>query len=206
VHAYLNGREQVPSNADPGSCIAECGSIFGELLLTDLLLAEAHSDEERRAVLTVILDEFGMAAFQVSARVWFEQSMYDAIEAGRFLDGESVSELWTAARTRIYGEAVEWLPEMKWEWTMKLHYYIPNYRFYNYPYVFAQLFVFALYRLYKEQGPEFAPKLRSLLSAGSSRSPKQLAEELGFDLTSEKFWEKGMRQAEEFLEMLERTL
>ena len=206
VHAYLYSRAQQPCNADPGSCIAECGSIFGELLLTDQLLSSAKTKEERRAVLAVVLDEFGMAAFQVSARVWFEQGMYDAISAGRFLDGETVSELWTGARDRIYGDAMEWLPEMKWEWTMKLHYYIPNYRFYNYPYVFAQLFVFALYRLYQEQGVEFAPKLRSLLAAGSSRSPQELAQELGFDLSSEEFWEKGMLQAEEFLAMLEATL
>lgn len=206
VHAYLYSRAQRPSNCDIGSCIAECGSIFGELLLTERLLSEAGSKEERREVLTVILDEFGMAAFQVSARVWFEQSLYDAIRSGRFLDGDRISELWTAARERIYGDAVEWLPEMRWEWTMKSHYYIPNYRFYNYPYVFAQLFVFALYRLYKEQGAAFVPRLRKLLAAGSSRSPADLAAELGFDLGSEAFWEKGMRQAEEFVAMLEGTL
>ncbi|MBA7657520.1 hypothetical protein ES703_65458 [subsurface metagenome] len=96
-----------------------------------------------------MLDSFGMSAFQVSARVFFEQSMYDAIEEGRFLDGKTVAGLWTAARDKIYGNAVDWLEVMKWEWTMKVHYYMPNRRFYNYPYVFAKLFVFALYRLYK---------------------------------------------------------
>ena len=89
---------------------------------------------------------------------------------------------------------------------MKHHYYIANYRFYNYPYVFAQLFVFALYRIYKEEGERFIPKLKRLLAAGSSKSPRDLAMELGFDLTTEKFWEKGMQQASKFIEMLERTL
>ena len=166
VHAYLGTRAQRPSNNEIGSCIAECGSIFGELLLTEQLLKGAKSKEEKKAILTVILDEFGMTAFQVSARYFFERSMYEEIEKGTFLDGETVSRLWTTARDDIYGDAVEWLPEMRWEWTMKLHYYIPNYRFYNYPYVFAQLFVFSLYRLYKEQGREFVPKLKALLSAG----------------------------------------
>jgi oligoendopeptidase F len=106
----------------------------------------------------------------------------------------------------IYGDAVEWLEVMKWEWTMKVHYYMPNRRFYNYPYVFAKLFVFALYRLYKEQGEEFVPKMKSLLAAGSSRSPRQLGLELGFDIRTEEFWEKGMRQAEMFIDMLEETL
>jgi len=203
VHAYLGTRNQTPLNYEIGSCIAECGSVFGELLLTDKLLSKAKTKEEKQIVLTTVLDEFGMAAFQVSARVWFEQSMYDLIKEGKFLDGSTVAKLWTHARDKIYGDVIEWLPEMQWEWTMKPHYYIPNYRFYNYPYVFAQLFVFSLYRLYKEQGIKFVPKMKKLLAAGSSKSPAVLAKEIGLDITTEEFWKKGILQAEEFVNQLE---
>jgi oligoendopeptidase F len=206
IHAYLGSRAQKPSNYEIGSCIAETGSIFGELLLTERLLSKTKTKEEKQAILANVLDEFGMAAFQVSARVFFEQSMYDTIKRGKFLDGETVAKLWVAARDKIYGDSVDWLGVMKWEWTMKVHYYIANYRFYNYPYVYAQLFVFALYRLYKEEGESFVPKLKRLLAAGSSKSPRELAAELGFDITDERFWEKGMKQAEEFIDMLEETL
>jgi len=206
IHAYLGSRAQKPSNYEIGSCIAETGSIFGELLLTERLLSKAKTKEEKQAILANIQDEFGMAAFQVSARVYIEQSMYYAIKRGEFLDGETVAKLWVAARDKIYGDSVNWLDVMKWEWTMKLHYYIANYRFYNYPYVFAQLFVFALYQLYKEQGERFIPKLKRLLAAGSSKSPRELGAELGFDITDETFWEKGMKQAEKFIDMLEENL
>lgn len=206
IHAYLGSRAQKPSNYEIGSYIAETGSIFGELLLTERLLSKAKTKEEKQAILANILDEFGMAAFQVSARVFFEQSMYDAIKRGEFLDGETIAKLWVAARDKIYGDSVNWLDVMKWEWTMKPHYYIANYRFYNYPYVFAQLFVFALYQLYKEQGERFIPKLKRLLAAGSSKSPRELGAELGFDITDETFWEKGMKQAEKFIDMLEENL
>jgi len=206
IHDYLMSRAQKASNCEVGSCVAETGSIFGELLFIEKLLSNAKTKEERQAILMGIWDEFGMAAFQVSARVFFEQSMYDSIKEGRFLDGEMISKLWVIARDKIYGDAVEWLDVMRWEWTMKLHYYLANYRFYNYPYVYAQLFVFALYRLYKEEGKAFVPKLKRLLAAGSSRSPRELAAELGFDITSEDFWTKGMLQAEEFLCLLEETL
>lgn len=206
AHAYLGTRAQKPSNYEVGACIAEVGSIFGELLLTERLLAKAKSKEEKQAILATVLDGAGMAAFQVSARFFFEQSMYDAIKEGKFLDGNTVAALWTAGRDKIYGDSVEWLPEMKWEWTMKVHYYMPNFRFYNYPYVFAQLFVYALYRLYKEQGKEFVPKLKTILSAGSSRSPRDLAADVGFDITTEEFWQKGIDQYAEFIKMLEDAL
>jgi oligoendopeptidase F len=206
IHAYLGSRAQKPSNYKIGSCIAECGSNFGELLLFDRLLSKTTTKEEKQAILATVLDSFGMSVFQVSARVFFEQSMYDTITEGGFLDGETVASLWTAARDKIYGDAVDWLEVMKWEWTMKVHYYMPNYRFYNYPYVFAKLFVFGLYRLYKEQGEAFVSKLKSLLAAGSSKSPWQLGKELGLDIRTEEFWMKGMRQVEEFIDMLEETL
>jgi oligoendopeptidase F len=69
--------------------------------------------------------------------------------------------------------------------------------------VFAQLFVYALYKLYQEQGPAFVPKMKALLSAGSSRSPAQLAKDQGFDITTEGFWQKGIDQAVVFLERME---
>jgi len=206
VHAYLGSRAQNPSNLEIGSCIAETGSIFGELLLTERLLSKAKIKGEKQAILANILDEFGMATFQVSARVFFEQSMYETIERGEFLDGKTVAKLWVAGRNKIYGDSVDWLDVMKWEWTMKPHYYRANYRFYNYPYVFAQLFVFALYKLYKEQGKSFVPKLKKLLATGSGKSPRELAAELGFDITNERFWEKGITQAEEFINMFEENL
>jgi len=206
IHDYLASRAQKPTNCEVGSCIAETGSIFGELLLTERLLKKAKTKEEKQAILATVLDEFGMTTFQVSARVFFEQSMYDAIKRGQFLDGKTIAKLWVAARDKIYGDFVEWLDVMEWEWTMKPHYYMANYRFYNYPYMFAQLFVFALYRLYKEQGKSFVPKLKGLLAAGSSKSPHELSDELGFDITDETFWEKGIKQAEEFIDILEETL
>jgi oligoendopeptidase F len=80
-----------------------------------------------------------------------------------------------------------------------------NHRFYNYPYVFAQLFVFAIYRLYREEGKNFVPRFKNLLAAGSSKSPRELADKLGFNIAEQKFWMKGIKQAEEFIHMLEDT-
>ncbi|MFW9944731.1 MAG: M3 family metallopeptidase [Candidatus Sifarchaeia archaeon] len=206
LHAYLGTRAQNPSNYEIGSCVAETGSIFGELLLTEKLLAHAGTREEKLVVLATILDQFGQAAFQVSARVFFETSIYEQMEKGKFLDGEKLSDLWIEARDRVYGDAIEWMSEMRYWWTMKLHFYIPNYRYYNYPYVYAQLFVYAMYRLYKEQGQEFVPKLKKLLAAGSSKSPRELAAEMGFDVTTTEFWQKGIDQFSEFIEMFQMAL
>ena len=201
VHAYLGSRAQKPSNFEIGSCIAECGSVFGELLLAERLLSQAETREEKLAVLVKVLDGFGGAVFRISVRFFFEKSVYDALKEGEFLSCEKASELYTIARDSIFGESVVWQDATELEWATSIHYYYR--RFYSYPYTFAQLLVFALYKLYKEQGREFVPKMKGLLSAGSSRSPAELIAELGFDIGEEAFWMKGIRQAEEFIEILE---
>ena len=206
IHDYLASREQTYINVHPGYTVAETASTFGELLMTDLLLEKAETKEEKMAIIAHVLDEAGQAAFQVSARIFFEKSLYAAIEKGEHLDGKTVSKYWCAGRDKIYGDSVEWFEEMDWEWTMKGHYYIPNFRFYNYPYVYAQLFVYALYQTYKKEGKSFVPKFKKLLSSGGSVSPEELGDIVGLDITKPDFWKLGIKQYEDFVNQLENLM
>jgi len=206
THDYYYERRQTMMNMDIPSIVAETASIFGELLLTDLLLSKPKSDEERMAVLCHVLDDAGMVIFQVTARAWFEQSLYDAITKGEYLDYKGICRRWTQARDRIYGTDVSWFDELEAEWTMKPHYYFSNYRFYNYPYVYAQLFVYAVYEKYLQEGKGFVPKFKEALSAGSSLSPAQIGELVGLDVTDPSFWELGFKRFEHFLTELEKVV
>jgi oligoendopeptidase F len=199
-------RNQTLLNTNVPSAVAETASIFGELLLTDMMLGGTKSDVERKALLCLILDEAGMTTFQVTARVWFEQALYNSIEQGEFLDYKTICSHWTKARDRIYGDAVSWFPEMEAEWTMKPHYFMANYRFYNYPYVYAQMFVYSLYERYLEEGKAFVPKLIGLLSAGSSKSPLELAQTVGLDVADPCFWRGGINVFERFIADLEKVV
>lgn len=206
IHDYLAVEEQTYFNFHPGYTVAETASTFGELLMTDLLLEKAKSKEEKLAILAHVLDDAGQAAFQVSARVWFEQGLYNAIEKGENLDGKTISKYWCTGRDKIYGDSIEWFEEMDWEWTMKPHYFIPNFRFYNYPYVYAQLFVYALYQTYKKEGRDFVPKFKKLLAAGGSLSPEDLGKIVGLDITKQDFWELGIKQYEAFVNAFEKAM
>ena len=206
THDWYASRNQTLLNMSIPSTVAETASIFGELLLTDLLLESAKSDAERKALLCIVLDEAGMTTFQVTARVWFEQALYASIEKGEYLNFKTISSHWTKSRDRIYGDAVTWFPEMEAEWTMKPHYYMANYRFYNYPYVYAQMFVYALYERYLEEGKAFVPKLMKALSAGGSRSPFEIGEILGLNVGDSGFWKGSMKVFERFIVDLEKVI
>ncbi|MCW4005982.1 MAG: M3 family oligoendopeptidase [Candidatus Bathyarchaeota archaeon] len=206
THDYYAQRSQTPLNMGMPSVVAETASIFGELLLTDLLLSQATSDAQRRAVLCLVLDEAGQVIFQVCARVRFEQALYQSIKNAEYLDYSTICRHWTTARDNIFKDAVKWLPEMPAEWTMKPHYYMANYRYYNYPYIYAQLFVYALYEKYLQHGAALVPKLKKALSAGSSKSPKQIANHLDLDITAPTFWQQGINRFKTFTDQLKQTL
>ncbi|HVP22869.1 MAG TPA: M3 family metallopeptidase [Conexivisphaerales archaeon] len=205
THDYYFEARQSYLNMDTPSIVAETASIFGELLMTDLLTGEAKSESEKMAVLCHVLDEAGMVIFQVTARAWFEQSLYDAIRRGEYLDYKGICRRWTAARDRIYGDDVEWFNELEAEWTMKPHYYFSNYRFYNYPYVYAQLFVYAAYERYLREGRAFVPKFKEALSLGSSKSPAEIGRVVGLDVADPSFWDLGFGRFEHFLSELEKV-
>ena len=199
THDWYMSRNQTLLNTRVPSVVAETASIFGELLLTDLMIEGAKSDVERKALLCLVLDEAGMTTFQVTARVWFEQALYALIKRDEFLDYPTICKHWTVARDRIYGDAVTWFPEMEAEWTMKPHYFMANYRFYNYPYVYAQMFVYSLYERYLEEGRAFVSKMVELLSAGSSKSPLEICGIVGLDMKAPDFWQGGLKVFERFI-------
>ena len=206
IHAYLNSQKQSLLNTNISMCVAEIASIFGELLLTDLLLTRGKTKAEKISLLCNVLDTAGMVVFQVSSRFWFESSLYNAIDKGEHLDGDKIAHYWCQNRDKVYGDVVEWFDEMRWEWAMKPHYYIPNFRYYNYPYVFAQLFVFALFNIYKSDPKTFIPKFIQMLEAGSSLSTHDIGKIMGMDLSSPEFWALGMAQIEDFMKQLEGLL
>ncbi len=206
THDWYASRNQTLLNMSVPSTVAETASIFGELLLTDQLLESAKSDEVRKALLCIVLDEAGMTTFQVTARVWFEQALYASIEKGEYLNYKTICSHWTKSRDRIFGDAVTWFPEMEAEWTMKPHYYMANYRFYNYPYVYAQMFVYALYERYLEEGKSFVPKLVKALSAGGSMSPLEIGEIVGLNVADPNFWKGGLNVFERLIGDLEKIV
>jgi oligoendopeptidase F len=203
THDYYSQRKQTILNLRTPMIVAETASIFGELLLTNLLLSEAKSDTEKKAILCSVLDTAGSAIFRVTARAWFEQSLYSALNQGDYLNYQTICKYWTAARSKIFEDSVDWFDEMEAEWATVPHYYLANFRFYNYPYVYAQLFVYALYRKYLGEGSGFVPRFKGMLAAGSSVSPLEIGKMVGLDVSDPSFWKLGMKQYEHFVKELE---
>ncbi|MFX0014093.1 MAG: M3 family metallopeptidase [Promethearchaeota archaeon] len=193
IHGYLTLGAQTLINRDISYCIAECASEFVRFLLIDRM-KEKVADFQKRIILFNHLEDLAISIFEVGSRTQFEKSLYQAIKAGEYLNTEKISDLFLKSRTNYFGDSIQFLPQQKYDWMWKPHYFRIDLRFYNYPYVFAELIVLALYNKFKSEGDSFKLNFKAFLAAGSSKSPQELVKDMDMDLTTKEFWQLGLNE------------
>ncbi|MBI4760849.1 MAG: M3 family oligoendopeptidase [Chloroflexota bacterium] len=180
--------------------LAETASTFGEMMLTEKLLAEETDEAVRRDILFKQMDDAYATIIRQVYFALFEKQAHDMIQKNA-----SVEDLCKAYLTNLkeqFGEAVEVSDEFKWEWVSIPHiYHTP---FYVYAYAFGQLLVFSLYQQFKAEGDSFKPKYLKILAAGGSEAPAKILAEAGVDIRSAAFWQGGFDVLSRMVEELER--
>ena len=144
AQGHITKRMQSPINWNTSSCLAEMGSIFGELLLTDKLLEMSETDEQKKEILGQVLYGYFYVVYYVGMRALFEKSLYETIDSGKIIDAETACILWDAAKKRIFGDTVDWTEWMEYEWARIPHHFMPNFRFYNYSYSLHRMWALLL--------------------------------------------------------------
>lgn len=180
--------------------LAETASTFGEMMLTDKLLAEETDEAVRRDILFKQMDDAYATIMRQVFFALFEREAHDMIQKNASVD--DLSKAYLANLKEQFGDAVELSEEFKWEWVSIPHiYHTP---FYVYAYAFGQLLVFSLYQQFKAEGEAFKPKYLKILSAGGSESPAKILAEAGVDIRSAKFWQGGFDVLNRMVDELER--
>jgi oligoendopeptidase F len=167
--------------------LAETASTFGEMMLTEKLLAEETDEAVRRDILFKQMDDAFATILRQIYFAMFEREAHEMIQKNASTDELSVAYMENLKEQ--FGDSVELSDEFKWEWVSIPHiYHTP---FYVYAYAFGQLLVFSLYQQYKAEGEAFKPKYLKILSAGGSEAPAKILADAGIDIRSEKFWQGG---------------
>jgi oligoendopeptidase F len=202
LHGCLS-RKQSFFNYDTPLTTAETASVFGEMLVFDYLVEQQSDAKVQVALVAGKLEDAFATVFRQNVLTRFEEAVFAKRRTGR-LTPDAVGETWLAANRSYYGEAVEMPDGYRWGWS-----YIPHFihsRFYCYSYVFGQLLVLALYRMYREEGKSFVPKYLALLEAGGSDSPEALLRPLGVDIHDAAFWQKGFEEIKGLVARLQRLV
>jgi oligoendopeptidase F len=187
LHGML-ARGQSLFNYHASLPLAETASVFGEMMVFDRLVSRESDPRAQLGLVASKIEDGFATVFRQNVLTRFEQTAYEARREAR-LTPERLGDLWTAANGRYYGDAVQMTDGYRWGWS-----YIPhliNWPFYCYAYVFGELLVLALFRMYQEEGQSFIPKFVRLLERGGSDTPQNLLAPLGVDFRDAGFWQKG---------------
>ena len=185
--------------------MAEAASTFAEMLVFDRLRQELTSDRERLALVCSKTEDTFATVFRQIAMYRFEQQAHRARREEGELPSDRFNELWQQNMQEMFGDSLKLGDDHACWWLYIPH--IVDTPFYVYAYAFGELLVLALYARYQEEGDSFVDRYFELLSAGGSRSPSELVERMGFDISDPNFWQGGcnliaerVRQAVELAE------
>ena len=180
--------------------LCETASTFAELVVFETLLAEAATEEEKRALLMDKVADSYATIIRQNYFILFEIEAHKALQQGA--SAKELNDLYYSLLQEQFGDSVEVPEDFAYEWS-----YIPHIfhsPFYCYAYNFGELLSLSLYAMYTQEGADlFLPKLEKLLKAGGSQDPEKLLASIGIDITSEDFWQGGFRIVEEWVHQLE---
>jgi oligoendopeptidase F len=177
---------------------AEVASTFFEGVVFDQLLAK--SDEELELIMRMgQLNQDVSSVFRQIAFYAFEQEVHAEFRKQGYLPAQELGRIFRKHMEAYMGEAVEQSPGSENWWA-----YVPHFRtfFYVYSYASGKLISMAM-RKQLEADEGFVVNVKQFLSAGFSKSPKDVFADMKIDITDTKFWESGIDGVEEQLDQAE---
>ena len=190
-HGYhnLNLAERTYLQRDTPMTLAETASIFCETIIRTAGLAQAESTE-KLSILEASLQGSCQIVVDISSRFLFEEEVFKR-RSTRALRPEELCEIMLSSQAETYGDAISSDMRHAYMWAVKPHYYSTS-SFYNYPYMFGQLFGLGLYSIYENDPESFKKDYDNLLSSTGLADARTLANRFGIDISTESFWESSL--------------
>ncbi|MDF2674015.1 MAG: family oligoendopeptidase [Clostridiales bacterium] len=175
---------------DPPTPICETASLFNETIVQEQLL-QAVSAEEQLFLLEAGLRESTQTVVDIYSRFLFEKEVFERRKSHN-LSEEELCEIMLSAQHTAYGDGLD--PEYlhPYMWMCKVHYYIPEYHYYNFPYTFGLLFAKGLYARYKRKPEGFMEEYINLLKSTCSNDMAGIAVQVDIDIHSRAFWDSSL--------------
>ena len=187
--------------------LAESASTFGEMILTEGILADPSFSPAQKA--SALHQEIGHGAIfllDIPVRYQFEKKLYEERASGE-LTVSRLKELMVETQREVFGDALAQGGEDPYFWASKLHFYITGVTFYNFPYTFGFLLSRGLYSMFKQEGAAFLPRYEEFLRLTGSDTAEGVARRaLGRDLEDTQFWTEAIQTLEAPLAELEKLL
>lgn len=197
-HAYhqwvLKDTPQLATEYPMG--LAETASIFNELRVGSAALQEVSDAEGKLMLIDQELQGTLILFCNIYARYLFDKRFYEERAEG-IVSRTRLDELMLGAQKEAFGGILD--PTEGHHalfWASKLHFFVTDVPFYNFPYTLGFLFAGGVYERAEQEGKGFAKKYRALLEDTGRMTTEQVAKKhLGVDLTGDDFWRLAVRRA-----------
>ncbi len=194
MHTELSDRSQSRQLSNYVIFVAEVASTVNEILL-NLHVAKTANEEEKSALLFKLLDNVRSTIFRQTLFSEFEDFSHSKLEAGEPLTYEDYNNKYYELNKKYYGENINLPEELKYEWARIPHFYTP---FYVYKY--STGFISALCIVQKLLEDEnYYKQYIGFLKSGCTKSPVELLQDIGVDLTTDQPYNKAFKFIENIL-------
>jgi oligoendopeptidase F len=187
--------------------LAETASIFAEHILMDGLGRDPAIDESQKLLLLdTELTDAAVFLLDITTRYAFEKAFYQQRHNGEVAVSR-LKTLMTETQRDIYGDAL--LPDGTdpYFWASKLHFYITDTTFYNFPYTFGYLLARWLIDRHRKEGADFLPHYEAFLQMSGVDGVENVGRQaLGIDLTDPHFWQTAILSLKAPLEEYRRRI
>lgn len=182
-HFHLAHRNQSIFNSEPSLYFIEAPSTMNEMLLTNHLMKTTDDRRMKRWVLSSMVSKTYYHNFVTHLlEAHYQREVYRIIDGGGSVNAEVLDGLKRRTLEEFWGEEVEMIDGAELTWMRQPHYYMGLY-----PYTYSAgltISTEASQRILKE-GDTAIEDWRSVLMAGGTKNPVELARMAGVDITTE---------------------
>jgi len=181
LHSHLAMEAQPYSSYRYVPFLAEVASTCMEALLSDYLVANAQTDEERAYLLADRMENIRQTIYRQALFAEFEMTVHGFVEEGTPVTASLLDETYAGLVKKYYGPDYTLDPDDGMEWAYVPHFY---YKYYVFTYATGLSSGIAIAdNLRGENADETQAGLVAMLAGGASEPPLDLLRKAGVDLT-----------------------
>lgn len=197
MHTYYSNKNQPYEDAGYTIFVAEVASNVNEMLMLLYLSNKANNKKEKIYYYDYLLSMFRGSVFRQTMFSEFEYFAHDTYEKTSALSKDILNEFYFNLNKRYFGEKVELVDEIKFEWSRIPHFYNS---FYVYKYATGLISAMVIARNIFEGKENAKENYLKFLSMGSSLPPIELLKIAGVNLENKKTFDEAFKFIDSVLE------
>jgi oligoendopeptidase F len=180
LHSWFSYQKQNPVDANYVIFVAEVASTCNEALLMQHLLGKTQDKKERAFLINHFLEQFKGTLYRQTMFAEFEMNIGSMVQAGKTLTADILCGEYKRLNELYYGPDMVIDDDIAMEWARIPHFY---YNYYVFQYATGYSAAIALSRKILTEGESAVKDYLEFLSGGCSKSPIELLQAAGVDMT-----------------------